>query len=89
MHVTRTVCENLNAVQATGLLPTATRDRFLANLRHEVRTPLNAMIGYAGTMKMGLAGSLSEEQLAQVGTIYDSGRHLLSLVEELLESRES
>ena len=82
------VCENLNAVQVTGLLPTATRDRFLANLSHELRTPLNAMIGYAGTMKMGLAGSLSEEQLAQVGTIYDSGRHLLSLVEELLESRE-
>ncbi|MHB1137184.1 MAG: ATP-binding protein [Coriobacteriia bacterium] len=75
----------LEAASAETQAAGATRDRFLANLSHELRTPLNAIIGYAGAMKMELAGPLSGEQLAQVDTIYDSGKHLLSLVEELLE----
>lgn len=75
----------LEAASAEAQAASATRDRFLANLSHELRTPLNAIIGYAGAMKMGIAGPLTGEQSAQVDTIYDSGRHLLSLVEELLE----
>jgi signal transduction histidine kinase len=63
----------------------ATRDRFLANLGHELRTPLNAIIGFAGTMKMELAGPLTDEQRAQLEMIYGSGKHLLALVERLLE----
>lgn len=63
----------------------ATRDRFLANLSHELRTPLNAIIGFAGAMKMELAGPLTDEQRSEMEMIYGSGKHLLALVERLLE----
>jgi PAS domain S-box-containing protein len=61
------------------------KDRFLASMSHELRTPLNAIIGYTGTLLMGLAGDLNEEQTQQVGTVQTSGKHLLSLINDLLD----
>ena len=61
------------------------KDRFLASMSHELRTPLNAIIGYTGTLLMGLAGDLNDEQTQQVGTVQTSGKHLLSLINDLLD----
>jgi protein-histidine pros-kinase len=61
------------------------KDRFLATMSHELRTPLNAIIGFTGTLLMKLAGPLSPEQESQLQTIRGSARHLLSLINDLLD----
>ena len=57
----------------------------LANVSHELRTPLTAIIGYSELLLQGGDGPLNEEQREDVQTIDRSGRHLLSLIDELLE----
>jgi signal transduction histidine kinase len=61
------------------------KDRFLAAMSHELRTPLNAILGFTGTLLMGLPGPLNEEQTTQLRTVQSGGRHLLSLINELLD----
>jgi signal transduction histidine kinase len=58
---------------------------FLALMSHELRTPLNAVLGYAELLDMGVGGALSPEQRQQVSRIAASGRHLLGLVNEVLD----
>jgi CheY-like chemotaxis protein len=54
-------------------------------MSHELRTPLNAVIGFAEILRDGLAGPLNDEQLEYVGDIYGSGRHLLALINDILD----
>lgn len=61
------------------------KDRFLAGMSHELRTPLNAILGFAGTLLMKLPGPLTTDQEKQLRTIQTSGRHLLSLINDLLD----
>lgn len=61
------------------------KDRFLASMSHELRTPLNAIIGFTGTLLMKLPGPLNDEQEKQLRTVQASGRHLLSLINDLLD----
>jgi len=61
------------------------KDRFLAGMSHELRTPLNAIIGFTGTLLMKLPGPLTTDQDKQLRTIQNSGRHLLSLINDLLD----
>ena len=61
------------------------KDRFLATMSHELRTPLNAIIGFTGTLLMRLPGPLTAEQEKQLRTIQASGKHLLSLINDLLD----
>ena len=61
------------------------KSEFLATMSHELRTPLNAVIGYAELLDLGIAGSLTDDQRAQVGRIRNSARHLLGLVNEVLD----
>ncbi len=61
------------------------KDRFLASMSHELRTPLNAIIGFTGTLLMKLPGPLNEDQDKQLRTIQGSARHLLSLINDLLD----
>jgi protein-histidine pros-kinase len=61
------------------------KNRFLATMSHELRTPLNAIIGYTGTLLMRLPGPLTADQAKQLGTIQSSSRHLLSLINDLLD----
>jgi signal transduction histidine kinase len=61
------------------------KDRFLASMSHELRTPLNAIIGFTGTLLMKLPGPLNVEQEKQLRTIQTSSRHLLSLINDLLD----
>jgi signal transduction histidine kinase len=61
------------------------KSEFLANMSHELRTPLNAIIGFTGTLLMRLGGPLTEVQEKQLGTVQNSARHLLSLINDLLD----
>jgi len=61
------------------------KDRFLAGMSHELRTPLNAVIGFTGTLLMRLPGPLTNEQERQLKTIQVGARHLLSLINEILD----
>jgi PAS domain S-box-containing protein len=61
------------------------KDRFLASMSHELRTPLNAIIGFTGTLLMKLPGPLTKDQQKQLETIQSSARHLLSLINDLLD----
>ena len=61
------------------------KDVFLATLSHELRTPLNAIIGYTGTLLMRLPGPLTAEQERQLKSIQTGGRHLLLLINDLLD----
>jgi PAS domain S-box-containing protein len=58
---------------------------FLASMSHELRTPLNSIIGYTGIMIMGMTGSLSEEQLKQLSRVKNNAKHLLSLINDILD----
>jgi len=61
------------------------KDIFLSSLSHELRTPLNAIIGYTGTLLMRLPGTLTAEQERQLKSIQAGGRHLLLLINDLLD----
>jgi len=61
------------------------KSEFLAIMSHELRTPLNAVIGYADLLDLGIGGTLSGDQRNHVARIASSGRHLLSLVNEVLD----
>jgi signal transduction histidine kinase len=60
------------------------KSQFLAMMSHELRTPLNAIGGYAELLEMELHGSLTEEQRQDVSRIQRSQRHLLGLINDLL-----
>jgi len=60
------------------------KDAFLASMSHELRTPLNSIIGFTGTMLMKLPGELTFDQERQLQLIQFSARHLLSLINDLL-----
>lgn len=62
-----------------------TKTEFLANMSHELRTPLNAIIGFTGTLLMKLAGPLTIDQQKQLNIVKSSAKHLLSLINDLLD----
>ncbi len=61
------------------------KDRFLANMSHELRTPLNAIIGFTGSLLMKLPGPLTAEQESQLRNISISSKHLLLLINDILD----
>ncbi len=66
-------------------LASRAKTRFLANMSHELRTPLNAIIGFAETVKGGYIEKAGPRTREYAGHILDSGQHLLSLVDDLLD----
>ncbi|MGC4073280.1 MAG: PAS domain S-box protein [Nibricoccus sp.] len=61
------------------------KSEFLATMSHELRTPLNSIIGFSSILRQGLAGSLNPEQQKQIDLVRGSARHLLSLINDLLD----
>ena len=61
------------------------KSAFLATMSHELRTPLNSIIGFTGIMLQGLAGQLNAEQHKQMGLVQKSARHLLALINDVLD----
>jgi signal transduction histidine kinase len=70
-----------------GELETASRHKsdFLATMSHELRTPLNAIIGFSEVLQEQMFGDLNERQLAYVNDVLEAGRHLLSLINDVLD----
>src|ERR1017187_4945001 len=54
-------------------------------MSHELRTPLNAIIGFSGVLKDGLLGEMKDEHRRFIGDIFNSGKHLLSLINDILD----
>lgn len=61
------------------------KSAFLATMSHELRTPLNSIIGFTGILLQGLAGQLNDEQQKQMSMVQNSARHLLSLINDVLD----
>jgi signal transduction histidine kinase len=61
------------------------KSEFLASMSHELRTPLTAILGFSGTLLMGLPGPLNDAQTRQLEIIQRSANHLLSLINDLLD----
>jgi signal transduction histidine kinase len=70
-----------------GELEQASRRKsdFLATMSHELRTPLNAIIGFSEVLQEQMFGELNERQLAYVNDVLEAGRHLLSLINDVLD----
>ncbi|MBX0326775.1 response regulator [Oscillochloris sp. ZM17-4] len=82
------VAERTNELSMANLhLARAVRvkDEFLANMSHELRTPLNAILGRAEMCREGFYGALSPGQSEALRTIEESGRHLLELINDVLD----
>jgi signal transduction histidine kinase len=78
---------NERIAEANRQLAAATeaKTRFLANMSHELRTPLNAIIGFADVLGQRMFGELNDKQGEYLADISTSGRHLLTLVNEILD----
>ncbi|RFC33983.1 MAG: PAS domain S-box-containing protein [Candidatus Nitrotoga sp. LAW] len=61
------------------------KSEFFSTMSHELRTPLNAIIGFSEVLKDGLIGDLTDEQRGYIGDILESGRHQLSLINDILD----
>jgi two-component system sensor histidine kinase/response regulator len=72
--------KNLELAEASRM-----KSAFIANMSHELRTPLNAIIGFTGALLMKLPGPLTLDQDKQLNTIRTSARHLLSLINDILD----
>jgi len=61
------------------------KSAFLATMSHELRTPLNSIIGFTGIILQRMAGPLNDEQAKQLGMVQNSARHLLALINDVLD----
>jgi signal transduction histidine kinase len=61
------------------------KDEFLASMSHELRTPLNTILGMTETLQEGIFGTITDEQTEALGDIEASGRHLLALINDILD----
>ena len=72
--------KNRELVRATLL-----KSQFLANMSHELRTPLNAIIGFSEVLIERMFGEVNEKQADYLKDIHESGKHLLSLINDILD----
>lgn len=61
------------------------KSEFLASMSHELRTPLNSIIGFADILLQGIDGPLTDNALMDITAIHNSGKHLLALINDILD----
>ncbi len=61
------------------------KSQFLANMSHELRTPLNSIIGFSRVILKGIDGAINDQQNQDLTAIYNSGQHLLGLINDVLD----
>ena len=81
------VSKNVELVEQNrlGIETNRIKSEFLANMSHELRTPLNGIIGFAELMHLGKVGPVSPEHKEYLGDILTSSRHLLQLINDILD----
>ncbi len=77
--------EELSALNAELSKAVRAKDEFLANMSHELRTPLNAILGLSEILQKQLLNSINDKQQKSFRTIHESGQHLLSLINDILD----
>ncbi|MDX2212313.1 MAG: PAS domain S-box protein [Oculatellaceae cyanobacterium bins.114] len=77
--------QRLERTNAELLRATRLKDEFLANMSHELRTPLNAILGMSEGLQDEVFGTLNDRQKKAIATVERSGRHLLELINDILE----
>lgn len=91
LAVTVNVTERVKMMQALEKAKTHAEEAdhlksaFLASMSHELRTPLNSIIGFTGILLQQLAGPLNDEQNKQLSMVQTSSRHLLALINDILD----
>lgn len=81
----REAAEKLRKAMEAAQAADRIKSTFLATMSHELRTPLNSIIGFTGIMLQGLTGPLNPEQQKQMTMVQNSSRHLLSLINDVLD----
>jgi sensor domain CHASE-containing protein/signal transduction histidine kinase/HAMP domain-containing protein len=79
------VAEKLRQEKQIAEVANRTKSEFLANMSHELRTPLNSIIGFSDLLYEQAYGDLNEKQLRAIGNISRSGKHLLGLINDILD----
>ena len=74
-----------HAARDVALAASSAKSDFLANMSHELRTPMNAVLGFSGALKSGIAGPLNAKQTEYIEDIQNSGEHLMTLINDLLD----